>query len=409
LLLPERSPITSIVATESVDFLNVAESIADVYATDRVTDAYAWDAAGWLGAGVLVETHFYLHSATRMRELRLEQLLDHVQQTVARRRLLSLYHGITGAGWLLSHVGKAVGAPYDLDELDDWILDQLNDSEPQHFDLVTGLAGVGIYAIERMPAPTARAILDRVVELLATPVRRHAERVAWWPGMEPTSAVRREVPKPVDYTLGVAHGAAGAIAVLADAAKLGVRNDVASATLEQAVPWLLSHMFATPHGLALPRSAADPEPRFRLAWCHNGLGTAIPLLRAADAVGRTDWAEQVHAMLLSVAGTAVELTGVRDACYCHGAAGVAHIMSLAARRFDDSALDEAAGRWMKRTLQFRTPGQEPLGFSFVTGNENDVNDTTAFELVQGVGAIGLTLLSHSTGQVPSWNRFFGLS
>ena len=75
----------------------------------------------------------------------------------------SLYDGLTGMGWAISHLDSLLpgldGAD-DLAEIDELLLDHLDRSPwPGPYNLCDGLVGFGVYALERLPRPAAVACL----------------------------------------------------------------------------------------------------------------------------------------------------------------------------------------------------------------------------------------------------------
>src|SRR5262249_43152241 len=96
----------------------------------------------------------------------------------------SLYGGLTGVGWAVAHLeGGLLGIDRgrDLDEIDEALGDHLRPAPwSDDFDLVAGLVGLGVYALERLPRPAAAACLERVVGHLAAAAECLPAGVAWW-------------------------------------------------------------------------------------------------------------------------------------------------------------------------------------------------------------------------------------
>src|SRR6185369_3602711 len=186
-------------------------------------------------------------------------------------------------------------------------------AEPRHFDLVSGLTGVGVYALERLPRPRAQECLRRVVDRLAERSEQVDGGRAW---RTPGEALTLEASRPMGpFDLGVAHGIPGVIALLAAACEWNVAADRARMLLDGAVAWLLGRRRSDG---AIGRFAAsagpgsDPSPA-RLAWCYGDAGIAATLLGAARAVGRSDWTEEALVIAREATSRADETSGIRDA------------------------------------------------------------------------------------------------
>ena len=78
----------------------------------------------------------------------------------------SLFSGLAGVGWAAAHLqGRLVG--HDTEgitaEIDQTLRDHLTLSRwSDDYDLIEGLVGLGVYALERLPRPAAAALLKRV-------------------------------------------------------------------------------------------------------------------------------------------------------------------------------------------------------------------------------------------------------
>src|SRR4029453_15024135 len=90
------------------------------------------------------------------------------------------------------------------------------------YDLVSGLVGLGVYALERLPHRSALDLLLRIVDPLEETAERTTEGITWLtrPGLLPEHQ-RRECPDGY-YNLGLAHGVPGVIAFLGGACSAGV-------------------------------------------------------------------------------------------------------------------------------------------------------------------------------------------
>jgi hypothetical protein len=94
----------------------------------------------------------------------------------------SLSSGLMGVGWAVAHLrSRWPGGDEedDLAEIDEVLLEHL-DRSPWHgaYDLIEGLVGFGVYALERLPRPAAAAGLERVVDRLAETAERRKEEAA---------------------------------------------------------------------------------------------------------------------------------------------------------------------------------------------------------------------------------------
>src|SRR5262249_2093599 len=88
------------------------------------------------------------------------------------------------------------------------------------YDLISGLVGFGVYALERMtPGADATRLaavvcLERVINRLAETAEHRAEGITWWTNPAWLPPETRPRWPPGYYNVGLAHGVPGVIALL---------------------------------------------------------------------------------------------------------------------------------------------------------------------------------------------------
>jgi hypothetical protein len=143
-----------------------------------------------------------------------KQCLEHVTAAVPDRpTAASLYGGLAGVGWAIAHLqGRLPGldGQDDLAEIDDALLEHLERSPwDEDYDRTNGLVGFGVYAVERLPRPTAVTCLERVIDHLVAAAEHKAPGVTWWtnPAWLPAET-QAKFPHGY-YNLALAHGVPG--------------------------------------------------------------------------------------------------------------------------------------------------------------------------------------------------------
>jgi hypothetical protein len=223
--------------------------------------------------------------------------------------------------------------------------------------------------------------------------------------------VEEEFPSGVG-DLGVAHGVAGALGLLGAMSAAGVSRARVRPLLEGAVRWLSAQAVTTEAGPTFPTWIApgfEPKPA-RCAWCYGDPGIAAALLVAARGAGEPGWEREAVALACRAAERPVAETGVIDAGFCHGTAGLAHLYNRMYQATGVSKLGRAARYWLERTLEFCRLAQGN-GAVWVKGNENleEEGPWTGINLVAGAAGIGLVLLAATTPIEPMWDRMFLVS
>jgi lantibiotic biosynthesis protein len=325
----------------------------------------------------------------------------------------ALYSGFTGAGWAVEHLSALLGdgeGPDDEDlneETDATLLAALTAPWTGIYDLIAGLAGFGVYALERVPRRSAVACIEAIVDCLDRSAVHLGDGIAWFtsPDLLPPRN-RRQSPDGY-YNLGVAHGVPGIIGLLADACRLGIRAETARPLLEGAVRWILSHRLSSRTGARYPAFVApgvEPEPS-RLAWCYGDPGVAATLLYAARRLGRDDWERAALDIAAHAARAVPEEAGARDAGLCHGALGLAHIYNRIYQATGDELFAGAARLWYRFGLDMRQPEGGIGGFeAWHLGPDMQTASMPDPGFLTGSAGIGLALLAGFTSVEPRWDR-----
>ncbi|WP_428267093.1 lanthionine synthetase C family protein [Haliangium sp.] len=357
-----------------------------------------------------------------------------------------LYSGFAGITWAVTHVDNlvaemtadAAGSTEPGDEFDsgatatddeddeddeddgqfiDQTLHELLTSGPWHgqYDLISGLVGYGVYAIERLPRPSARACLDAVLDRLEERAERSDDFVTWFTQPELLPPHQRERCPDGYYNLGLSHGVPGVIALLGLCHALGVATERVDRLLDGAVSWLLAR--ANPPSLVSRYSAAyvpgtSPD-HTRAAWCYGDPGVAAALRLAARTRGRDDWAERARDLALAVTRRAEDYCGVTDAGLCHGSTGLILLDQHMYADCRDPAFLASARRWVDRTLGMRGPDEAEriAGFRFWVHDYSieELSWRPARGLLNGAVGVALTLLAAVSEVAPDWDRILLLS
>lgn len=323
-----------------------------------------------------------------------------------------LHGGFSGLAWVVEHLQ---GRDPDPEDPGGAIAQQLFEHLAQapwnrDYDLIGGLCGFGVWALERMPRPLGAESLARVVRQLGELALSVPEGLTWRTPRHLIPLHQQHLFPDGNFNLGVAHGVPGVIAVLAEAYAMGVERPLAGRLLEQAVPWLLAQRLAPPSDSRFPFCVApgfDPAPG-GLAWCYGDLGISVALLGASRRVGRSDWEKEAIDLGLGVAARGLpDWSGTRqgDACLCHGAAGNGHLFNRLHRATGDARFAEAAITWFKQALSLRNSEHGFGGFRFWdSDSEGNMTQEPMLGLLNGSAGVGLALLAATSDTEPVWDR-----
>ncbi len=315
-----------------------------------------------------------------------------------------LYDGLAGLAWTAAHCAE--GADAYLDLVDKQLVELLTpDAWPGHFDLISGLTGVGLYFLDRGDAALARAGLDAVVGHLASAAERRADRVTWHTRLELVPAHEHARYPTGWYNCGVAHGVPGVIGLLGRIAELPGAAPVVAELRDGAIRWMFDQRTPDLTRSRFPTVATpDQELSARTAWCYGDLGVAAVIWDAQARAGAST--AEIQQIALAAVQRPFDQTGVVDAMLCHGAAGLGHIANRFAHATGEVAFRSAALVWFERALDSAEPGNGIGGFTipgydFVTKKHGR---QTAVDFLDGAIGLGLALAGALTPLEPSWDR-----
>jgi class I lanthipeptide synthase len=345
-----------------------------------------------------------------------ERLDEAIEELANTPMSAGLYSGFTGIAWAAEHLGRVLAEPEDPDEeedaneeIDDALLTVLGQSPwRDQYDLISGLVGFGVYALERFPRPSAVRCLEAVVDRLDETAERQEGGITWFTPPEWLPLTTRDSTPLGYYNLGLAHGVPGILALLAEACHLGVREDRARPLLEEAMHWFLAQGRPGEGGPSCYASFVGPgvESRpARLAWCYGDPGIAAALLFAARATGRKDWEDEALALAARAAQSPPEVAGVRDPGLCHGAFGLAHLYNRIHQAGGGELFADSARKWYRLGLEMRSPDRGVAGFSSLQpGKDLQLEWTDDPGFLTGAAGVGLSLLAGLSTVEPDWDR-----
>jgi lantibiotic modifying enzyme len=321
--------------------------------------------------------------------------LDWLRDAITRIRECgpdnSLSAGLSGVGFTLHHVSQllSIAAPDRDAAIDELIGNRLirHARWPGHIDLLYGLAGIAVFALERADAIGDERNLELVVDRFAELATRAPDGVTWLTGPSLLVDRQREEAPNGYFNLGVAHGVPAIVAVLAAAAARGV--DRAESLAREGLTWILTQIgdgdvpvWVTPNH--------DAKPGRQVGWCYGSPGISAALLFASRALGDEAAEQAAIALACRAAAQREDGSNVTDPWICHGAAGVAHGFNRLYQATGRAELAKAARYWFDRTLDMEL-----------------VDDDHG--LLNGSTGLALCLLAATSDIDPEWDRAFAMS
>ena len=333
--------------------------------------------------------------------------LDRAMDGAASLRRLGLFTGLSGLAWTLIHLTEQLAPaidPYDPQEIDTLLQEALQTRPwPWHLDLIYGLAGLAVYALDHPDPDRSHRLTRLIVQHIAEGARAEGSGRAWRVPPALLSHGNADRFPRGRYDLGMSHGTAGILGALAKA--LPVAGKPARRLLERGVAWLLTAKRLQTEGSVFP-PYFDITPRTersaRSAWCYGDPGIAALLWRASHVLGQPELGRQAIGLALRDAERPEGEQGVVDTTFCHGAAGLGHLYNRLYQATGEERLAEVARRWFAWTLERQRPGGELGGFFSWWPRQGHWHAERG--LLNGSAGVGLALLAAVSSVEPCWDR-----
>lgn len=331
-----------------------------------------------------------------------------------------LFTGITGMQWLREHLSPAT--PEQLQDSDRAAESEVFDARLEDelhrspwempFDLISGYAGIGLYALDMLSQDRRRSLLEKLVDCLEECAIVQKDGCAWFTPATFVPINQRELAPHGYFNLGMAHGVPGVIVFLARTHRAGILPERTAELLERSVSWMLSQRIPSSPTGTFPGwivEGSPPQPT-QVAWCYGDLGVAAALFHAARSLDRSDWEGIALAHAENVALRFLDTGGVVDASLCHGAAGNAHIFNRLYRATHNERFADAARHWVDVLFSVPAHGERSAEFQFqVYDGAGSFRWEARSEFLVGNAGVALALLSMIRDIEPNWDRCLALS
>lgn len=322
--------------------------------------------------------------------------VEHLQAAIAGLENVpfapSLIGGLAGVGWVATHLEQLglVRLPEELyEDIDIQLLSAIETGGVVEAELISGSAGLGVYALARARQHKAIALLQACVSNIDARSVSAGDEACYWTDV----AVSESPARQTGTWLGVAHGAAGIIAFLARAHGEGVTD--AGTLAQRGMRWLTAQEVALGGETFFPnRAGTDPRSdQTLLAWCHGDLGIACVMHVYEGSLASAAESAHLSRLRARLAKRGPAASGASfDTSLCHGGFGNAHLFHLLHQRYGDPPFGELARAWWDATYMSRRPG--PLSHAFAIRSAADpLGDAVPEDFLTGLVGSGLVALA----------------
>lgn len=146
----------------------------------------------------------------------------------------------------------------------------------------------------------------------------------------------------------------------------------------------------------------------RLAWCYGDLGICIMLWNASVRFNNPKWRDLSTEIMINCSKRKdLKINNIKDAGFCHGTSGIAHIFNRFYYTTKSNYFKDAREYWIRETLHILDKYHKVydyLPFNPEDNNVKDLNKTSG--LLEGISGIGLTLIGYLEPESTDWDNTF---
>ncbi|WP_148044363.1 lanthionine synthetase C family protein [Sinomicrobium pectinilyticum] len=324
--------------------------------------------------------------------------------------------GLAGMGWVLDHLKNKQIIDNNNDELLITLDKPLNhlmmkNMDDKYYDFLHGAIGYGYYFLKRYENTKSKLLKNQYKEsllkliLMLDEISIKEGRFVKW-----LSTLKRDT-KVKGYNLSLSHGMSSVINFLSRLHKYEEFQMHVKPMIYGGVEYIKSKMAKDMKSFSLfPNWIKDGkanENGSRLAWCYGDLGVGISFWQVSKNLQDTKLKDlSISILKHSARRVSSKDSRVIDAGICHGSFGNAQIFNRMFAETNEGIFRQAAEFWIKDGLKRAIYKDGYAGFKQWNGMKKDWQEDLS--LLEGITGIGLSLLSHLSGDY-SWDECLMIS
>ncbi|RKN76896.1 lanthionine synthetase C family protein [Ulvibacterium marinum] len=325
--------------------------------------------------------------------------------------------GIAGFGWAVQHLTKEEFLSLDCDDLlgqfDEYLYTQMkSDLAVGYYDYLHGAIGQGHYFLSRYQNTENtdlklryRSYLDELIKTLEKLSISNGKTLKWESTLDVKNGSR-------GVNLGLSHGITSILNFAARLYKFDVFKESTRKIIIGSANYIFDVEDKRPENLSLfpfrVETDAPLEYNSRLAWCYGDLGIGLSLLYAANSL--VDGSMKNHALEIlnhTTKRKSPDDTQVKDAGFCHGSYGNAHIYQKLWENTKHESFKELVDFWIADGIQKAIYEDGHAGYK--QWNVPVQSWTPRLSLLDGVAGIGLVIIDYLSEEPNSWDECLMIS
>ena len=363
------------------------------------------------GGNTGIALYLSLCKCNRNSKVTYYKIIEQISNSLTECLQYSFCLGLAGIGWFYQFMNNEGYFENDtnmlLEDFDLYLATVLKLlMEKNDTDFLHGATGIAYYFYSRSKDnPNVNAMLQGYVDALSKWVETEH-------GLVKLATTEHQTNKTI-YNISLSHGMSAIVSILARIYTIeALRTEQVKRLIEGMVNYILAQEIdKDKYGSFFPNWAiesTDPMYGSRLAWCYGDLGISTTLYQVGQIMNRKDWMNKALEVLVYAATKRRDLQKnlVKDACICHGTAGIGQIFYRMWWSTKMPEFKDAADYWFNETLKMSKFEDGLAGYKVWHGKDGFVNQTG---LLEGIAGIGLALTSYAYDMEPTWDQCLLLS
>ena len=323
----------------------------------------------------------------------------------------TLFNGISGIAWSMLHLRETGVIDFEddlLEDFDEIITSFLQEPfERNEYDHLHGYLGIGFYVLERnMPdaEKTVRMIVDKLYAMNESAVSDEMYWHDYWGGRAMTD------PNGKIWNLGLAHGIPAIVYFFCKCYRNNLCKTEAENAITKTLNWFAKQRNDASTCSSFPISITthrEYSRESRLGWCYGDFGALFAFMHGGKTLENPLWIETAKEIALKIATRKVEdKSMVRDACLCHGAAGIAFMLTQIENELGLTELETSKQYWLDYVIEnYKANNQEFLTY-YKRDDSNQENYVKEYGILTGISGVGLALLGTIHPEMNEWSSPF---
>lgn len=313
-----------------------------------------------------------------------------------RSTRVGLFDGLVGMLWAADRARRYLelqGNDFEIDVSDavEFLDEYLELDIELEYDLVSGLVGIGIWALSLHDKTAAEKLLQKILKRLESSASKIENGITWaTPSTRPFRIDSNE--HNLEFNLGLAHGVPGVVGLLGRIANAGIGDSLAVDLLKGATNWLYGQANSRGSETVYGVSSNNKEGA-RLAWCYGDAGVLLALMHVDNTLVDPAIAKFRNTLIRASSSRRISSAIVVDSGICHGSAGLALTFDYIYRRTAMNCASEASRYWWE-VLQSQKDQNSSAHFLHWDTEYNRFRPD--YGLLVGCSGIGIAILTKLT-------------